>query len=200
MEYFLLMNLTILNSFIFLTILELHTFVALFVVFFLLSASYNKTKLSFSVFPAFVTVYISAKSPYGIHILKSITSTFMLSFIRIIFGFTVIQIPVFNIHLPPRNFPTCRLFQELPILLWIFHHSRFTPWPQNTIQKSMIRHDSSLSKYSKQKKQSPPGNIQNGTCPGGDCFCLWRIALTQKTMEMDFCIIFCGHGNKLQYG
>jgi hypothetical protein len=34
--------------------------------------------------------------------------------------------------------------------------------------------------------------------PGGDCFCLWylpidkswRIPLTQKTMEMDFCIVF----------
>jgi hypothetical protein len=36
---------------------------------------------------------------------------------------------------------------------------------------------------------------------GGDCFCLrsllsdesWRIALTQKTMEMDFCVVFCGN-------
>ena len=45
---------------------------------------------------------------------------------------------------------------------------------QNTIQKSIsivfcvsgIRHDPSLSKYRKQK-QSPPGNIQNGTRPGG---------------------------------
>jgi hypothetical protein len=34
--------------------------------------------------------------------------------------------------------------------------------------------------------------------PGGDCFCLrylpndesWRITLTQKTMEIDFCIVF----------
>jgi hypothetical protein len=34
---------------------------------------------------------------------------------------------------------------------------------------------------------------------GGDCFCLryllshesWRITLTQKTMEMDFCVVFC---------
>jgi hypothetical protein len=46
--------------------------------------------------------------------------------------------------------------------------------PQNTTQKSIsfvfcvssIRHDSSLSKYRKQK-QSPPGNTQNGTRPGG---------------------------------
>jgi hypothetical protein len=36
---------------------------------------------------------------------------------------------------------------------------------------------------------------------GGDCFCLqyllsdesWRIALTQKTMEMDFCVVFCAN-------
>ena len=83
--------------------------------------------------------------------------------------------------------------------------------PQNTTQKSIsivfcvsvIRHDSSLSKYRKQK-QFPlefAGNTKNGTCPGGDCFCLryllsdesWRITLTQKTMKMDFCVVFCDH-------
>jgi hypothetical protein len=67
--------------------------------------------------------------------------------------------------------------------------------PQNTIQKAIYLSIAlfvlipSLSKYRKQK-QSPPGNIQNDTCPGGLCFCLryllsdesWRIALTQKTM------------------
>ena len=53
------------------------------------------------------------------------------------------------------------------------------PKPKNTIQKSIsivfcvsaIHHDSSLSKYRKQKR-SPPGNIQNGTHPGGNSFCL----------------------------
>ena len=49
-----------------------------------------------------------------------------------------------------------------------------TTTPQNTTQKSIsivfsvsaIRHDSSLSKYRKQK-QSPPGNTKNGERPGG---------------------------------
>ena len=49
-----------------------------------------------------------------------------------------------------------------------------SPAPQNTTQKSIsivfsvsaIRHDSSLSKYRKQK-QSPPGNTKNGERPGG---------------------------------
>jgi hypothetical protein len=78
---------------------------------------------------------------------------------------------------------------------------------QNTTQKSIsfvfcvssIRHDSSLSKYRKQK-QSPPLEIfKMAHIQGGDCFCLrylpsdesWRIALTQKTKEMDFCVVFC---------
>ena len=80
--------------------------------------------------------------------------------------------------------------------------------PQNTTQKSIsivfcvsvIRHDSSLSKYRKQK-QSPPWTFAIFSISrGGDCFCLryllsdesWRIALTLKTMEMDFCVVFCG--------
>ena len=45
-------------------------------------------------------------------------------------------------------------------------------------------------------------NTKNGARPGGDCFCLqyllsdesWRIELTQKTMEMDFCVVFCDKG------
>jgi hypothetical protein len=53
-------------------------------------------------------------------------------------------------------------------------NSQKKPQSQNTTQKSIsivfsvssIRHDSSLSKYRKQK-QSPPGNTQNGTRPGG---------------------------------
>ena len=39
---------------------------------------------------------------------------------------------------------------------------------------------------------------------GGDCFCLryllsdesWRIELTQKAMEMDFCVVFCAWKGK----
>jgi hypothetical protein len=50
----------------------------------------------------------------------------------------------------------------------------FSAMAQNTTQKSIsivfsvssIRHDSSLSKYRKQK-QSPPGNTKNGARPGG---------------------------------
>jgi hypothetical protein len=80
---------------------------------------------------------------------------------------------------------------------------------QNTTQKSIsivfsvssIRHDSSLSKYRKQK-QSPLEILKMAHVQGGDCFCLryllsdesWRITLTQKTMEMDFCVVFCGCG------
>ena len=57
---------------------------------------------------------------------------------------------------------------------------------------------SSLSKYRKQK-QSPPWTCTIFSISRGDCFCLryllsdesWRIELTQKTMEMDFCVVFC---------
>jgi hypothetical protein len=60
----------------------------------------------------------------------------------------------------------------------------------------MIRHSASTVKRS----SHPPGCVPFWIFPGGDCFCLrylpsdesWRIALTQKTMEMDFCIVFCG--------
>jgi hypothetical protein len=66
---------------------------------------------------------------------------------------------------------------------------------------SAIRHDSSLSKYRKQK-QSPPWTCAILSISRGDCFCLryllsdesWRIELTQKTKEMDFCVVFCGTG------
>jgi hypothetical protein len=70
------------------------------------------------------------------------------------------------------------IFRHIPHVM--FRHSGFSqrpcPWaiPQNTTQKSIsivfsvssIRHDSSLSKYRKQK-QSPPGNTKNGARPGG---------------------------------
>jgi hypothetical protein len=95
---------------------------------------------------------------------------------------------------------------KLPI--FFFWSQILTPWAQNTIQKSisivflrkryfvMIRHSASTVNR----------NIQNGAHPGGGCFCLlyllsdesWRIALrlTQKTMEMDFRIVFCAVGIK----
>jgi hypothetical protein len=67
---------------------------------------------------------------------------------------------------------------------------------------SAIRHDSSLSKYRKQKQSPPLEILKMANVQGGDCFCLryllsdesWRITLTQKTMEMDFCVVFCGSG------
>ena len=42
---------------------------------------------------------------------------------------------------------------------------------------------------------------------GGDCFCLryslsdepWRIKLTQKTTEMDFCVVFCALSNQVKF-
>jgi hypothetical protein len=54
-----------------------------------------------------------------------------------------------------------------------------SPIPQNTTQKSIsfvfcvsaIRHDSSLSKYRKQK-QSPPWTCAILSISRGDCFCL----------------------------
>jgi hypothetical protein len=63
----------------------------------------------------------------------------------------------------------------------------------------MIRHSASTVNRS----NPPPGNTKNGARPGGDCFCLryllsdesWRITLTQKTMEMDFCVVFCAMTN-----
>jgi hypothetical protein len=69
---------------------------------------------------------------------------------------------------------------------------------------SAIRHHSSLSKYRKQKQS--PWKYSKWRTSGGDCFCLryllsdesWRIALTQKTMEMDFCIVFCARGQFFQ--
>jgi hypothetical protein len=83
---------------------------------------------------------------------------------------------------------------------------RFRSRTQNTTQKSIsivfcvsvIRHDSSLSKYRKQK-QSPPWTCAIFSISRGDYFCLrylpsdesWRIELTQETMEMDFCVVFC---------
>jgi hypothetical protein len=51
------------------------------------------------------------------------------------------------------------------------------------------------------RSSHPPGRAPFWIFPGGDYFCLWyllsdeswRIALTQKTMEMAFCIVFYGH-------
>jgi hypothetical protein len=87
-------------------------------------------------------------------------------------------------------------------------------WPQNITQKSIsivfcvsvIRLDSSLSKYRKQK-QSPTWTCAIFSISRGACFCLryllsdesWRIALTQKAMEMDFCVIFCGPAPLVHY-
>jgi hypothetical protein len=59
----------------------------------------------------------------------------------------------------------------------------------------MIRHSASTVNRS----SHPPGRVPFLVFPGGDCFCLryllsdesWRIELTQKTMEMDFCVVFC---------
>jgi hypothetical protein len=86
------------------------------------------------------------------------------------------------------------------------------PIAQNTTQKSIsivflrkrYSHDSSLSKYRKQK-QSPLEILKMAQVQVGDCVCLRyllsdesrRITLTQKTMEMDFCVIFCGHAQHL---
>jgi hypothetical protein len=66
------------------------------------------------------------------------------------------------------------------------------------LRKLWLGHDSSLSKYRKQK-QSPLEILKMAHVQGGDCFCLryllsdesWRIELTQKAMEMDFCVLFC---------
>jgi hypothetical protein len=49
------------------------------------------------------------------------------------------------------------------------------------------------------RSSHPPGIAPFWVFPGGNCFYLryllseesWRIALTQKTMEMDFWIVFC---------
>jgi hypothetical protein len=90
-----------------------------------------------------------------------------------------------------------QLFEKVNSL-WRFYSKNLVSGgvePQNTTQKSIsivfnissIRHDSSLSKYRKQK-QHPPVNTKNGTHPGGYCFCLryllsdesWRITVTQK--------------------
>jgi hypothetical protein len=63
---------------------------------------------------------------------------------------------------------------------------------QNTTQKSIpiafcvssICHDSSLSKYRKQKQTPPPGNTKNGACPGGwlllfTVLAEWRIMMNR---------------------
>jgi hypothetical protein len=58
----------------------------------------------------------------------------------------------------------------------------------------MIRHSASTV-----NRSSPPLEILKMEHVRGDCFCLryllsdesWRITLTQKTMEMDFCVVFC---------
>jgi hypothetical protein len=59
----------------------------------------------------------------------------------------------------------------------------------------MIRHSASTV-----NRSSPLLEIlKMAHVQGGDCFCLrywlndesWRITLTQKTMEMDFCVVFC---------
>ena len=75
----------------------------------------------------------------------------------------------------------CNILLELRDLVTIIkqlhvgsHLNYYVPKAQNTTQKSIsivfsvssIRHDSSLSKYRKQK-QSPPGNTKNGARPGG---------------------------------
>jgi hypothetical protein len=60
----------------------------------------------------------------------------------------------------------------------------------------MIRHSASTVNRS----SHPPGRAPFLVFPGEDCFCLryllsdesWRIELTLKTMEMDFCVVFCG--------
>jgi hypothetical protein len=58
-----------------------------------------------------------------------------------------------------------------------------------------IRHSASTV-----NRSSPPLEIlKMAHVQGGDCFCLryllsdesWRIELTQKAMEMDFCVVFC---------
>jgi hypothetical protein len=80
--------------------------------------------------------------------------------------------------------------------------------PQNTTQKcisivfcvSSIHHDSSLSKYRKQK-QFPPGNTKNGACPWGwlllfTVLAEWRIMMNRayaKNNGVDFCVVFCGN-------
>ena len=60
----------------------------------------------------------------------------------------------------------------------------------------MIRHSASTVNRS----SHPPGRAPFLVFPGGgDCFCLRyllsdessRIELTQKAMEMDFCVVFC---------
>ena len=78
---------------------------------------------------------------------------------------------------------------------------------QNTTQKSIsivfsvsaIRHDSSLSKYRKQK-QSPPGNTKNGERPGGwlllfTVLAEWRImtnnAYAKNNGDGLLCSILC---------
>ena len=59
----------------------------------------------------------------------------------------------------------------------------------------MIRHSASTVNRS----SLPLEILKMAHVQGGDCFCLryllsdesWRITLTQKTMEMDFCVVFC---------
>jgi hypothetical protein len=61
----------------------------------------------------------------------------------------------------------------------------------------MIRHSASTVNRS----NHPPGRAPILVFPGGECFCLryllsdesCRTALTLKTMEMDFCVVFCGN-------
>jgi hypothetical protein len=67
-----------------------------------------------------------------------------------------------------------RVAKSRPVCMALYAGEIDSPIPQNTTQKSIsivfsvsaIRHDSSLSKYRKQK-QSPPGNTKNGERPGG---------------------------------
>ena len=59
----------------------------------------------------------------------------------------------------------------------------------------MIRHSASIVNRS----SHPLEILKMAHVQGGDCFCLryllsdesWRIELTQKTMKMDFCVVFC---------
>jgi hypothetical protein len=115
----------------------------------------------------------------------------------------------------------CDLFISHALLytkvLWSVgsHHLKFIYLirAQNTTQKSIsivfcvstIHHDLSPSKY-REQKQSPPWMCAILSISRGDCFRLWnllsdewwRIALTQKPMEMDFCIEFCDPGLRIE--
>jgi hypothetical protein len=115
----------------------------------------------------------------------------------------------------------CDLFNSHTLLytkvLWSVgsHHLKFIYLilVQNTTQKSIsigfcmstIHHDSSLSKYCKQKL-SPVWTCAILSISRVGCFCLryllsdewWRIALTQKPVGMDFCIVFCDAGLRIE--